>query len=454
MLKRLFKKPDQVKPKTERSAPTHSEKKQGTAEKQDKGNSSKTPRPRRKRTRKPAKVQWDISQFQVPEDAEKIRFHDLGLADDLMHGIQDLGFKYCSPIQAKSLPHTLLGKDVTGKAQTGTGKTAAFLTTIIQKILSEPIEGEQFLCEPRALIIAPTRELVVQIAEDAKNLCKYLNLQVHALIGGEKYDKQLHKMDNQVADIVVATPGRLIDFMTRKDIFLSTVEVLVLDEADRMLDMGFIPQVKQIVRATPRKENRQTLLFSATFSQDILNLTHQWTVDPVHVEIEPEKIATAMIEQKVYMVSNEDKFVVTLNILKLPEIGLAIIFTNRRDQATKLFESLKKLGFAIGILTGEIAQHKRSRTLEDFKNGKIKILVATDVVGRGIHIDGVTHVINYNLPDDPEDYVHRIGRTGRAGVNGVSISFACESEAFQLPAIEQLLGEKMSYTMPPVELLP
>lgn len=412
----------------------------------------KKPRKRRRRSKRPAE-EWSLSNFQVPEADDKLRFHDLSLCDELMHAIQDLGYEYCSPIQQKSLPHTLQGKDITGKAQTGTGKTAAFLITAIQYLVKHPIQDEQFLCEPRVLIIAPTRELVIQIAQDAKNLCKYLDLQIHTLIGGEKYDKQLHQMEQRVADIVVATPGRLIDFMSRKDIFLNLVEILVLDEADRMLDMGFIPQVKQIVRATPRKNERQTLLFSATFAQDILNLSRQWTENALHIEIEPEQVATETIDQRVYMVSNEEKLPVTLNILRQEEVGLSMIFTNRRDQAIRLHEKLCKNGIKAGVLTGEIAQNKRSKTLNDFKEGKLRVLVATDVVGRGIHIDGVTHVINYNLPEDPEDYVHRIGRTGRAGVAGISISFADETEAFQLPAIEELLGEKLSCTYPPESLL-
>jgi len=418
--------------------------------------SNKTnPRRNTSRRRKPPaikKTSWDISQFAVPEAEDKTRFHDLGLVDPLMHAIQDLGFQYCSPIQAKILPQTLKGLDAIGKAQTGTGKTAAFLISLINDMLTHPLTQKRYLGEPRALIVAPTRELVMQIATDARDLCKHTGLHVVTLVGGMDYGKQRKSMLSKLTDIVVATPGRLIDCMTRNDIHLDMVESLVLDEADRMLDMGFIPQVRRIVRTTPNYEIRQTQLFSATFNSSILNLAEQWTYEAIHVEIETDAVAANTVEQKVYMVSNEEKFTVFKNILKLPETKRVIVFTNRRDQTQTLYEKLHKAGFNVSNLSGEVAQHKRSRTLAEFKSGKIEILVATDVMGRGIHIDNITHVINYNLPDNPEDYVHRIGRTGRAGVLGTAISLACEYEAFQLPAIEELLGEKLKCELPPENL--
>ena len=383
----------------------------------------------------------------------KTRFHDLGLHDEIMHGIADLGFQYCSPIQAAILPQTLQGHDAIGKAQTGTGKTAAFLITLFNDMLSHPPEGERFLGEPRALVIAPTRELVMQIAADAEDLCKHTSLKVVTLIGGMDYQKQLNRLHGDIVDLVVATPGRLIDFLQRRDLFLDRVESLVLDEADRMLDMGFIPQVKRIVRATPPKENRQTLLFSATFTQDILNLAQQWTWHPITVEIEPDHVATDSVDQKVYLVSSEERFRVLTNLLRSPEATSVIVFANRRDQVRRLHERLRKAGVACGILSGEIHQSKRTSTLEAFKQGQLKVLVATDVAGRGIHVDGVSHVVNYNLPEDPDDYVHRIGRTGRAGATGTSISFASEDDAFLLPDIETLLGERLECTHPPKELL-
>ena len=396
---------------------------------------------------------WSPSEFVVEALDDKTRFHDLDLQDSLLRGVAELGFRYCSPIQAKILPHTLQGHDAIGKAQTGTGKTAAFLITIFNDLLCNPTEGERYLAEPRAVIIAPTRELVMQIAADAEELGKFTGLQTVTMIGGADYQKQLAKVQSRVVDLVVATPGRLIDFMQRRDLFLDRVETLVLDEADRMLDMGFIPQVKRIVRATPRKEDRQTLLFSATFTQDILNLAQQWTFEPVTVEIEPERVATATVDQRVYLVTSHERLKVLLKVLRGPDAVSTIVFANRRDQVRSLHEKLRKAGISCGILSGEITQARRTKTLADFKSGKINVLVATDVAGRGIHVEGVSHVVNYNLPEDPEDYVHRIGRTGRAGATGISISFASEDDAFLLPDIETLLGERLKCVPPPEDLL-
>ena len=386
-------------------------------------------------------------------NTERKSFESLDLDERILRGIRDLGFETCSPIQGAILPHTLRGLDAIGKAQTGTGKTAAFLITIFNDLLSHSIDGERFIGEPRALVIAPTRELVMQIAEDAKLLGKHTGLRVVTLIGGMDYQKQLQQLELGPVDLVVATPGRLIDFMTRQDLFLESVEILVLDEADRMLDMGFIPQVKRIVRSTPPKQNRQTLLFSATFTQDIINLSEQWTYKPIKIEIEPDSVATANVDQKVYLVSTEQRYQVLKNLLRSDDATSVIVFANRRDQVRSLYERLRKSNIACGVLSGEIPQNKRTRTLEDFKRGKLTVLVATDVAGRGIHVDGVSHVVNYNLPEDPDDYVHRIGRTGRAGATGISVSFASEDDAFLLPDIEALLGERLECVYPPEELL-
>ena len=380
---------------------------------------------------------------------EKIKFDTLNLDSSVEQGIDALGFEFCSPIQGQILPHTLAGNDAIGKAQTGTGKTAAFLITIFNDLLSHPEEGERYLGEPRAVIIAPTRELVMQIAADAEELGRFTGLKTVTLIGGADYQKQLSKVNRAPVDLIVATPGRLIDFMERRDLALDRVEILVLDEADRMLDMGFIPQVKRIVRATPRKEDRQTLLFSATFTQDIMNLARQWTFEPITVEIEPERVATASVEQRVYLVSSRERFPVLLDLLNDPTVDSVIIFANRRDQVRRLYEKLRKEGVQCGMLSGEITQAKRTKTLENFKSGRSKVMVATDVAGRGIHVEGISHVVNYNLPEDPEDYVHRIGRTGRAGATGVSISFASEDDAFLLPDIEALLGHSLACMAPP-----
>jgi ATP-dependent RNA helicase RhlB len=436
-----------------RHEPSHKAPKEMQAGGNDDGGGKASKRRRRGGKARKKAAPWSLDMFPVDPKEGETRFHDLGLRDELMHAVADLGFQYCSPIQAKILPHTLQGNDAIGKAQTGTGKTAAFLITIFNDLLCNPVEGERFVGEPRALVIAPTRELVMQIAQDAEDLARHTDLQMATLIGGMDYQKQLNRLHNTVIDLVVATPGRLLDFMSRRDLYLDHVEILVLDEGDRMLDMGFIPQVKRIVRATPRKEDRQTLLFSATFTQDILNLSEQWTYEPITIEIEPDHVATDSVDQKVYLVSSEQRYRVLNNLVRSEDATSVIVFANRRDQVRRLHERLRKSGIAAGILSGEIPQAKRTSTLAQFKEGKIKVLVATDVAGRGIHVEGVSHVVNYNLPEDPEDYVHRIGRTGRAGATGVSISFASEDDAFLLPDLEALLGTRLECTHPPKELL-
>ncbi|MFL2840527.1 MAG: ATP-dependent RNA helicase RhlB [Pseudohongiellaceae bacterium] len=381
------------------------------------------------------------------------RFTEFDLAPSLLKAFVELGFEFCTPIQAQSLKVTMEGHDVTGKAQTGTGKTAAFLTTIINYQLKKPISEDRYVAEPRALIIAPTRELVMQIAKDALALTKYTGLHVQTLVGGIDYQKQQEQLEQTIVDIVVATPGRLIDFAGRKKIDLSYVETLVIDEADRMLDMGFIPQVRQIIAACPKKEFRQTMLYSATFADDILTLGERWAHNPIRIEVEPGKVTTENIDQKVYLVTTEEKYKLLYNLILLDGSERVIVFTNRRDQARKLADNLYRNGIKTGLLTGEIAQQKRLRTLENFRTANIQVLVATDVAGRGLHIEDISHVVNFTLPLEAEDYVHRIGRTGRAGAEGTSISFACEDDSFLLPDIEEKIGKKLNCEYPDVALL-
>lgn len=383
----------------------------------------------------------------------KIRFQDLNLAPELLKAIEDLGFEHCSPIQAESLPYSLAGHDVLGKAQTGTGKTAAFLVRVIDDLIKNPILDERYAGETRALIVAPTRELVIQIAEDAKLLTKYTDLKIHTLVGGMDYQKQQSRLHNDYVDILVATPGRMLDFRERQDVHLDTVEILVIDEADRMLDMGFIPQMRQIVRYTPRNTHRQTLMFSATFTEEVMRLSDQWMHEPKHIEIASQSVTTDNVEQHVYMVAGDEKFTLLYNLLNSLGFDSTMVFANRRDECRKLYDYLNAYGIKVGLLSGEIDQNKRVKTLDAFKSGKINVLVATDVAGRGIHINDVSHVVNYTLPEEPEDYVHRIGRTGRAGSKGSSVSFACEDDSFRLPAIEELVGRKINNEVPPEELL-
>ncbi len=413
----------------------------------------KPAQPRRERAPKPPVKPWKVEDFVVEPQEGKTRFHDFKLAPELMHAIHDLGFPYCTPIQAQVLGYTLAGKDAIGRAQTGTGKTAAFLISIITQLLQTPPPKERYMGEPRALIIAPTRELVVQIAKDAADLTKYTGLNVMQFVGGMDFDKQLKLLEARHCDILVATPGRLLDFNQRGEVHLDMVEVMVLDEADRMLDMGFIPQVRQIIRQTPPKNERQTLLFSATFTDDVMNLAKQWTTDPAIVEIESQNVANANVEQHVYAVAGADKYKLLYNLVTDNGWERVIVFANRKDEVRRIEERLVRDGVNAAQLSGDVPQHKRIKTLEGFREGKIRVLVATDVAGRGIHIDGISHVINFTLPEVPDDYVHRIGRTGRAGADGVSISFAGEDDSYQLPAIEAMLGHKISCEMPPTELL-
>ncbi|MFU8927935.1 ATP-dependent RNA helicase RhlB [Acinetobacter puyangensis] len=373
-------------------------------------------------------------------------FDALNLHPELKQAIDALGYTQMTPIQQKVLTFTLAGHDAIGRAQTGTGKTAAFLISVINDLLNNPIQTQRYRGEPRALILAPTRELALQIEADAKSLTKFSNLHLVTLLGGVDFDKQKQQLANDYVDIVVATPGRLIDFVEQKEIWLDQLEFLVIDEADRLLDMGFIPAIKRIIRYAPPKESRQTLFFSATFNIDVLNLAYQWLHQPITVEIEPEKKTNADVEQRIYMVSNQDKYRLLEDVLKNEPIEKVMIFANRRDQVRKLYDRLKADGYQVGMLSGEITQDKRLKMLDNFKKGKVTIMIATDVAGRGIHVDGVSHVINFTLPEQSDDYVHRIGRTGRAGAQGISISFLSEDDGFNLPNIEKAIGQKLPLT--------
>ena len=395
---------------------------------------------------------WTPDAYTVEPAEGKTRFHDLDLPHALLRAIQDLGFEYCSPIQAESLPLCLEGKDMVGKAQTGTGKTAAFLINLIDTFLRDPKPNRK-PGAPRALVLAPTRELVMQIARDAEGLCKYTQLRIQQIVGGIDYQKQREELREGPCDIMVATPGRLIDFLRQSEINLRDVEILVLDEADRMLDMGFIPDVRRIVRACPHKDRRQTILYSATFSQAILDLVDRWTVAPETVIIEPESIATETVEQIVYITTADEKYNLLKNLILKNELHKVMVFANRRTVVNKLATRLSKDGIEAAELSGDVPQKKRITTLDRFKAGKIRVLVATDVAGRGIHIDGVGHVVNFTLPEEPEDYVHRIGRTGRAGSEGTSISFADEEDGHLIPELEAYIKRALPSTRPSDDLL-
>jgi ATP-dependent RNA helicase RhlB len=380
-------------------------------------------------------------------------FQDLDLDPRLLRAIvDDLQFRICSPIQAAALPSLLAGRDLAGKAQTGTGKTAAFLIAILQRFLTQP-QRDREPWQPMAVVLAPTRELALQIAKDADDLSAYCSFATVAVYGGMDYDRQRSLLAKGV-DLVVATPGRLIDYLRQNAVDLSTVEAVVIDEADRMLDMGFIPDVKRIIGYLPKAEERQTMLFSATLSRDIMNLASRWMrSDPVIVEVEPEHVVADGIEEVVYSVTTHEKLPVLLWTLSHEKCERVLIFRNRRRDVEQLRDQLTRCGIACDMLSGDVDQKKRLRLLEDFRSGAIRVIVATDVAGRGIHVDDITHVINYDLPYEAEDYVHRIGRTARAGHTGRAISFACEEGAFVIPDIEKFIDRELVITQPDAEMV-
>ncbi|MFO7749999.1 MAG: DEAD/DEAH box helicase [Desulfobacteraceae bacterium] len=401
----------------------------------------------------PKKKRWSLDQFQVSEAEGKVRFHDFSLPLNLMHALADLDFQYAMPVQAEVIPCTLEGQDATARAQTGTGKSAAFLITIITRLARNPIREKRAKGMPRALILAPTRELVLQIEKDAKALAKYSNLHIVSIFGGMGYQKQQELLDKRPVDIIAATPGRLIDFTGQKIVKPGKLEILVIDEADRMLDMGFIPDIRRIIYSTPHKDTRQTLFFSATLSPEILRISSQWTKEPAQIEIDPDTKAAENISQKVYIVTEEEKFVLLYNLVSTKNLERVILFVNRRDTTQRIAGKLDQYGIKSSILSGAVSQSQRIRTLDNFKKGKSRILVATDVAARGLHIEGVSHVVNYDLPQDPEHYIHRIGRTGRAGADGISVSFADEKSSFYIPEIEKVLENTLECEYPDEELL-
>ncbi len=433
--------PDKQKKEPRKTSAVPAEKKTG-----DNRGGNKPKRRRKKKTK------WDVSRFNVQPAEGKTRFHDLDIPTGIMHAVADLRFKYCTPVQAETLPRALKGRDATGQAQTGTGKSAAFLITILTRLFRNPIKGKRMPGSPRALILAPTRELALQIEKDAIALGKYTRSRTLAVFGGMGYEKQKKVLKNKIVDIIAATPGRLLDFQRQEFVNLSKVEILVIDEADRMLDMGFIPDIRNIVYSTPKKEKRQTLFFSATITPDVENLAKQWTrKDAFSVAIEPETIAADSVNQIVYIVTSKEKFSLLYNLIL--EHERVLVFSNRRVQARDLMEKLKDHGVSCDLISGEVAQNKRLKVLEKFKTGKIRVLAATDVAARGIHVEDISLVVNYNLSQDPEDYVHRIGRTGRAGSTGTSVSFADEYDSYYIADIEEFLKDKIHCEHPDEALL-
>jgi ATP-dependent RNA helicase RhlB len=396
---------------------------------------------------------WDKSVFKVPAEKGKTRFHDLNISENILHAVYDLGFKYCTQVQEETLSKSLTGIDVTAQAQTGTGKTAAFLITIFNHLASNPIDKKRKHGLPRALILAPTRELVLQIEKDARGLGKYIPCTILSLLGGVDYQKQQSVLRNSEIDILICTPGRLMDFMDKNIVDLGKIEILIIDEADRMLDMGFIPAVKKIVATTPPKAKRQTMFFSATLSGDVKRLAESWTKDAFEVIVKPEELAVEAVEQIIYITSIKEKPTLLYNIIMNKNLERVLVFVNRKYEAKRVKDTFEAYGIKCALLSGDVEQSQRIKRLESFREGKVRVLVATDVASRGIHVEAISHVINYNIPQDIEEYVHRIGRTGRAGAKGISISFADENDSHDISRLENYLGKKIECVFPEDSLL-
>ncbi|HKV96234.1 MAG TPA: DEAD/DEAH box helicase [Gammaproteobacteria bacterium] len=369
----------------------------------------------------------------------ELRFESMGLAAPLLASLAEAGFSHCTPIQAQALPLLLKGQDVAGQAQTGTGKTAAFLLALYQRLLTHPPKSGRRANQPRALVVAPTRELAVQIHKDAELLGRHVNLSRTVVYGGENYDQQRDSVAAGV-DLLIGTPGRLIDYFKQHVYDLRVLEVLVLDEADRMFDMGFIADVRFLLRRMPHPTERLNMLFSATLSYRVMELSYEHMNNAVFVRIQPDQVTVNSVRQVLYLPATNEKIALLVGLLRQLEAHRTMVFVNTKRVAEDVEAWLKGNGFKAAVLSGDVPQKKRLRLLREFTEGALPILVTTDVASRGLHIPDVTHVINYDLPQDAEDYVHRIGRTARAGAEGDAISFACEEYAFSLPEIEHYIG--------------
>ncbi len=372
-----------------------------------------------------------------------ISFSSFELPQALLTGLETAGFSRCTPIQALTLPITLAGRDVAGQAQTGTGKTLAFLITVVNRLMTRPALAERKPEDPRALILAPTRELAIQIHKDAVKFASHLGLKFALVYGGVDYDKQRQLLQDG-ADVIIATPGRLIDYVKQhKVVSLHACEICVLDEADRMFDLGFIKDIRFLLRRMPVRTERQTLLFSATLSHRVLELAYEHMNEPEKVTVESEFITNSSVRQLMYLPADEEKLPLLLGLLSRSEGARTMVFVNTKVFVERVARTLERAGYRVGVLSGDVPQKKRESLLAKFQKGQLEILVATDVAARGLHIDGVSHVYNYDLPFDAEDYVHRIGRTARLGAEGDAISFACERYAQGLPDIEAFIEQKI-----------
>ncbi len=377
-----------------------------------------------------------------PQHLTATRFTELGLHQPLLKGLEAAGFTYCTPIQAETLPLALKGQDVAGQAQTGTGKTAAFLLALMERLLRHPAKPERRANQPRALILSPTRELALQIHKDALELGQFTKLTMGVVYGGLDYDKQRAMLARGV-DLLIGTPGRIIDYYKQRIFDLRAIEVTVLDEADRMFDLGFIGDVRYLLRRMPKPERRLTMLFSATLSFRVHELAYEHMNNPSIVEIAPDKVTVDKVSQTLYHIESQAKIPLLLGLLERLKPARALVFVNTKQAAGEVAAHLKANGFHVGMVSGDVPQRKRQGLIRRISRGELPILVATDVAARGLHIPEVSHVINYDLPQNAEDYVHRIGRTARAGLSGEAVSLACEQYVYSLMEIEAYLGHKI-----------
>ena len=377
------------------------------------------------------------------------QFKQFELPDQLIKALDETGFTYCTPIQEKTLPLTLAGKDVSGQAQTGTGKTVSFLLALFNRLITHPSPGPDKL---RALVIAPTRELAYQIYQDAVILNKFLDFRIGLAYGGKDYQKQRSIIESGI-DILIGTPGRILDYHKQKTFSLDAIEVMVLDEADRMFDLGFIKDIRFVFRRLPPADKRLSMLFSATFTYRVHELAYEHMNNPESIKIEGENVTAEQIKESVYYPSMDEKLGLLIFLLNQSKETRSLVFVNTKYTGDIIHRGLEANDFKVGLLSGDIHQSKREKLLDAFKKGDVNVLVATDVAARGLHIPDVMHVFNYDLPQDSEDYVHRVGRTARAGAEGEAISFACEQYAVNLPDIEEFIDHKIpSATVPHDEL--
>jgi ATP-dependent RNA helicase RhlB len=371
----------------------------------------------------------------------QLTFDSLNIPESVKRGIAELGFTRATPIQAQTLPLALAGRDVAGQAQTGTGKTAAFLVALFNRLLSDPSANPPRNA-PRAIVVAPTRELAVQIHSDALAIGKYTGLRLAIVFGGVDYEKQRRILEEGV-DVLIGTPGRIIDYFKQHVFDLRHIQVAVLDEADRMFDLGFIKDIRFILRRMPHPTQRLTMMFSATLSHRVMELAYEHMNNPELIRIEPDKMTVDRVTQVLYFPSTDEKIPLLMGLLRRIDARRTMVFVNTKRVAEVLERTLTANGFVAQALSGDVPQNKRLKMMRDFHNGDIAVLIATDVASRGLHIPDVSHVFNFDLPNDAEDYVHRIGRTARAGAEGDAISFGCEEYAIALPDIERYIGHQI-----------